>query len=58
MEQRFSLITPGVAVIPRARVFYQRLGWQNQETQETVFIRAGSIALVLWVVTSLRAKAV
>ena len=43
MEQRFSLITLGVADTPRARAFYQRLGWEGQETQETVFIRAGRI---------------
>lgn len=48
MEQRVSLITLGVADVPRAREFYQRLGWVGQETEETVFIQAGGIALVLW----------
>ena len=48
MEQRISLITLGVADIPRARAFYQQLGWEGQETQETVFIQARGIALVLW----------
>jgi len=48
MEQRVSLITLGVADIPRARAFYQQLGWEGQETQETVFIQARGIALVLW----------
>lgn len=48
MEQRVSLITLGVADVQRARAFYQRLGWNGQETEETVFIQAGGIALVLW----------
>jgi predicted lactoylglutathione lyase len=48
MEQRVSLITLGVADVQRARAFYQRLGWVGQETEETVFIQAGGIALVLW----------
>lgn len=48
MEQRISLITLGVADVQRARAFYQRLGWEGQEIEETVFIRAGGIALVLW----------
>jgi uncharacterized glyoxalase superfamily protein PhnB len=48
MEQRVSLITLGVADVPRARAFYERLGWHGQETQETVFIQAGGIAVVLW----------
>jgi len=48
MEQRISLITLGVADLERARAFYQRLGWVGQEVEETVFIQAGGIALVLW----------
>lgn len=48
MEQRISLITLGVADIPRARAFYQRLGWRGQEVQETVFFQAGGLGLVLW----------
>lgn len=48
MEQRVSLITLGVADVRRARVFYERLGWQGQESQETVFFQAAGIALVLW----------
>ena len=48
MERRVSLITLGVADLQRARAFYQRLGWDGQETEETVFIQAGGIALVLW----------
>jgi uncharacterized protein len=48
MEQRVSLITLGVADVQRARRFYQHLGWVGQEVEETVFIQAGRIALVLW----------
>lgn len=48
MEQRISLITLGVADVARARAFYEQLGWQGQEVEETVFFRAGGCALVLW----------
>ena len=48
MEQRISLVTLGVADIPRAKAFYERLGWRGQEVQETVFFQAGGIAVVLW----------
>ena len=48
MEQRLSLITLGVADVARAKAFYERLGWRGQEVEETVFLQAGSIALVLW----------
>jgi predicted lactoylglutathione lyase len=48
MEQRISLVTLGVADVTRARTFYERLGWQGQEVEETVFFQAGGIALVLW----------
>lgn len=48
MEQRISLITLGVADVSRARTFYERLGWQGQEVEETVFFQAGAMVLVLW----------
>lgn len=48
MEQRVSLVTLGVADLHRARTFYERLGWQGQEVEETVFFQAGGMALVLW----------
>lgn len=48
MEQRISLITLGVADLPRARAFYTALGWRGQEVEETVFFQAGGLALVLW----------
>jgi catechol 2,3-dioxygenase-like lactoylglutathione lyase family enzyme len=46
MEQRISLVTLGVADVRRARTFYERLGWQGQEIEETVFFQAGGMALV------------
>ena len=48
MEQRVSLITLGVADLPRARRFYEALGWRGQEVEETVFFQAGALGLVLW----------
>ncbi|MEV4808507.1 VOC family protein [Micromonospora avicenniae] len=48
MEQRISLVTLGVADLPRARAFYERLGWRGQEVEQTVFFQAGGSALVLW----------
>jgi uncharacterized glyoxalase superfamily protein PhnB len=48
MEQRVSLITLGVADIARARSFYEQLGWEGQEVEETVFFQAGGLAVVLW----------
>lgn len=48
MEQRLSLITLGVTDMPRARSFYEAMGWRGQETEETVFFQAGGAVLVLW----------
>lgn len=48
VEQRISLVTLGVADLTRARTFYERLGWQGQEIEETVFFQAGGMAVVLW----------
>src|SRR4051812_43574382 len=48
MEQRVSLVTLGVADLPRARAFYEQLGWRGQEVEETVFFQAGGQAVVLW----------
>jgi uncharacterized protein len=48
MEQRITLITLGVADLPRSKAFYEQLGWTGQETDETVFMQAGGSALVLW----------
>lgn len=48
MEQRISLVTLGVDDLARSRAFYEALGWSGQEVEETVFIQAGALALVLW----------
>ncbi len=48
MEQRISLVTLAVADLARARAFYEQLGWHGQEVEETVFLQAGGVALVLW----------
>ena len=48
MQQRVSLITLGVAEVKRARAFYEALGWQGQEVEQTVFFQAGGVVLVLW----------
>jgi predicted lactoylglutathione lyase len=48
VEQRISLITLGVAGVARARTFYERLGWQGQEADGTVFFQAGGMAIILW----------
>jgi predicted acetyltransferase/predicted lactoylglutathione lyase len=47
MEQRVSFITLGVADVKRSRAFYERLGWQGHDVEETVIFRVGAIALVL-----------
>jgi uncharacterized protein len=48
VQQRISLVTLGVTDVPRAREFYERLGWRGQEVEETVFFQAGAMALILW----------
>jgi predicted lactoylglutathione lyase len=48
MEQRISLLTLGVADVARSRRFYESLGWQGQEVEETVFFQAGGMVIVLW----------
>jgi predicted lactoylglutathione lyase len=48
MERRVSLITLGVDDLDRSRRFYEALGWRGQTVEETVFVQAGGLALVLW----------
>jgi catechol 2,3-dioxygenase-like lactoylglutathione lyase family enzyme len=48
VEQRISLVTLGVSDLARARTFYERLGWQGREVEQTVFFQAGGLVLVLW----------
>ena len=48
MEPRISIVTLGVADLARAKAFYEELGFRGQEVQETVFVQAGPLALILW----------
>jgi catechol 2,3-dioxygenase-like lactoylglutathione lyase family enzyme len=50
MEQRISLITLGVRDLPRARAFYDALGWRGaqQPDDEVCFYQAGGMVFGLW----------
>ena len=50
MEQRFSLVTLGVADLGRARRFYEALGWKTDSEQDAdvVFFQAGGSVFGLW----------
>jgi catechol 2,3-dioxygenase-like lactoylglutathione lyase family enzyme len=50
MEQRISLVTLGVADLPRARSFYEALGWSGaqQPDDEVCFFQAGGMVFGLW----------
>ena len=49
MDQRLSMITLGVADVPAARSFYERLGWTVTVTDgDIVMFQAGSMIVSLW----------
>ena len=50
MDQRVSVITLGVADLPRARGFYEALGWITgaEPADDVVFFQAGGMVLALW----------
>ena len=50
MEQRLSLVTLGVADLPRARAFYEALGWATgaEPGDDVVFFQAGGLIVALW----------
>ncbi len=48
MDQRVSQVTLGVDDVGVARRFYEALGWECKEVEETVFVQAGGSAIVLW----------
>ncbi len=50
MEQRVSLVTLGVTDLPRARAFYEGLGWTTNASPEddVVFFQAGGMIVALW----------
>ncbi len=57
MDQRVSLITLGVDDVAAARRFYEALGWDCKEVEETVFVQAGGLAVVIWSRAKLAADA-
>jgi predicted lactoylglutathione lyase len=49
VQQSVSLITLGVSDYARAKEFYARLGWAVAwEAEETAFLQANGVVLVLW----------
>jgi predicted lactoylglutathione lyase len=49
VKQSISLVTLGVADYPRAKAFYEALGWTVAwEAQETAFFQANGVVLTLW----------
>ena len=50
MEQRMSLITLGVRDLPRARTFYEAMGWKSgaAPSDDVVFFPAGGMVVALW----------
>jgi uncharacterized protein len=49
MEQRVSLLTLGVADVPRARAFYEALGWSGESPDgDVIFFQAGGMIVALW----------
>jgi predicted lactoylglutathione lyase len=50
MEQRVSLVTLGVSDLPRARAFYEALGWRTRAApgDDVVFFQAGGMVVALW----------
>jgi len=50
MDQRLSLITLGVSDLPRARAFYEGLGWKTRAApgDDVVFFQAGCMVVALW----------
>jgi uncharacterized glyoxalase superfamily protein PhnB len=59
LEPRISLITLGVADVPRARRFYERLGWVASPASqaEVAFFQANGAALALYGRAALAADA-
>jgi catechol 2,3-dioxygenase-like lactoylglutathione lyase family enzyme len=50
MDQRLSLVTLGVRDLPRARAFYEGLGWSSGAApgDDVVFFQAGCMIVALW----------
>ena len=49
MEPRISIVTLGVSDYPRAKAFYEALGWEcTLDVEDTAFFQANGVVLVLW----------
>ena len=50
MDQRLSVVTLGVRDLPRARAFYEALGWKTGAgpDDDVVFFQAGGLVIGLW----------
>lgn len=49
MEQRLSVLTLGGLDLPRARTFYEALGWTTgAEPDDDVVFQAGGVVVALW----------
>ena len=51
MEQRVSLVTLGVADLPKAVAFYEALGWQaanDWRAQDVAFFQSHGMVVALW----------
>lgn len=51
VDQRVSLITLGVADLPRSVAFYEALGWEpgnDWRAQDVAFFQCGGMAVALW----------
>jgi catechol 2,3-dioxygenase-like lactoylglutathione lyase family enzyme len=53
LDQRLSLITLGVRDVPRARAFYEALGWHldggvDDDTDHVAFFQAPGLIVALW----------
>jgi hypothetical protein len=51
IDQRLSLVTLGVADLPRAVAFYEALGWKADndfEAQDVAFFQAPGMIVALW----------
>ena len=51
MEQRVSLVTLGVADLPKAVAFYEALGWQTANdwrAQDVAFFQSHGMVVALW----------
>jgi len=50
MEQRISLITLGVDDVPRARAFYEKLGWTaaNSTEDDVAFFQCPGMIFAVW----------